>query len=128
MVNFVSIKNEKGLRTLIKRNLNKEYHPGTKPSIDFIHKILEDAYNSDLVYDVSDLRNAVLAFGAGSTNQADYCIKLVNKMKFKSKEESQAVNNDHECIVFFDIEVFPNLFLVNWKYEGEDQPVGYRRQ
>ena len=123
VVNFDSIKNEKGLRTLIKRNLNKEYHPGTKPSIDFIHKILEDAYNSDLVYDVSDLRNAVLAFGAGSTNQADYCIKLVNKMKFKSKEESQAVNNDHECIVFFDIEVFPNLFLVNWKYEGEDQPV-----
>ena len=123
VVNFDSIKNEKGLRTLIKRNMNKEYHPGTKPSIDFIHKILEDAYNSDLVYDVSDMRNAVLSFGASSTNQAEYCIKLVNKMKFRSKEESQAVNNDHECIVFFDIEVFPNLFLVNWKYAGEDQPV-----
>lgn len=46
MVNFEAIKSEKGLRTLIKRNLNKEIHPGTKPSIDFIYKILEDAYSS----------------------------------------------------------------------------------
>ena len=36
MVNFEAIKSEKGLRTLIKRNLNKEIHPGTKSSIDFI--------------------------------------------------------------------------------------------
>ena len=40
LVNFDSIKSEKGLRTLIKRNLNKEIHPGTKPSIDFINKIV----------------------------------------------------------------------------------------
>lgn len=33
MVNFEAIKSEKGLRTLIKRNLNKEIHPGTKPSV-----------------------------------------------------------------------------------------------
>lgn len=59
MVNFEAIKSEKGLRTLIKRNLNKEIHPGTKPSIDFIYKILEDAYSSDLSYDVTDMRNAV---------------------------------------------------------------------
>lgn len=64
MVNFEAIKSEKGLRTLIKRNLNKEIHPGTKPSIDFIYKILEDAYSSDLSYDVTDMRNAVLAFAA----------------------------------------------------------------
>ncbi len=37
-----SIQSEKGLRELIARNLRKEIHPGTKPSIDFIHKILED--------------------------------------------------------------------------------------
>ena len=48
MVNFEAIKSEKGLRTLIKRNLEKEIHPGTKPSIDFIYKILEDAYESGL--------------------------------------------------------------------------------
>lgn len=123
MVNFEAIKSEKGLRTLIKRNLNKEIHPATKPSIDFIYKILEDAYSSDLKYDVTDMRNAVLAFAAGSTHQADYCIKLVSKMQFKSNEASETVKNDDAKLIFYDIEVFPNLFLVNWKVEGEGKPV-----
>ena len=123
MVNFEAIKSEKGLRTLIKRNLNKEIHPGTKPSIDFIYKILEDAYSSDLSYDVTDMRNAVLAFAANSTHQAEYCIKLVNKMQFKSADPSTAGRNEEAKLVFYDIEVFPNLFLVNWKIEGEGKPV-----
>lgn len=123
MVNFEGVKSEKGLRTQIKRNLNKEYHPATKPSIDFIYKILEEAYSSDLKYDVTDMRNAVLAFAASSTHQADYCIKLVNKMQFKSAEQSAGVNNDDAKLVFYDVEVFPNLFLVNWKIEGEGKPV-----
>ena len=124
VVNFDVVKTEKGIRTLIKRNLRKEIHPGTKPSIDFIHKILEDAYNSDLVYDVSDLKPAVLSFAAGSTHQAEYCIKLVKNMQFKSKEvENPDVKVSDDKIIFYDIEVFPNLFLVNWKFEGEDQKV-----
>ena len=123
VVNFDVIKTEKGLRTLIKRNLRKEIHPGTKPSIDFIHKILEDAYNTGLCYDVSDMKAAVLSFAAGSTHQADYCIKLVNKMHFKSKEQSSASQEAEGKIIFYDVEVFPNLFLVNWKFEGEGQKV-----
>lgn len=123
MVNFEVIKSEKGLRTLIKRNLNKEIHPGTKPSIDFIYKILEDAHSSDLKYDVTDMRNAVLAFAAGSTNRADYCIKLVNKMQFKSKDPSAGNKNEDAKLVFYDVEVFPNLFIVNWKIEGKGKPV-----
>ena len=123
LVNFEAVKSEKGLRTLIKRNLIKDIHPGTKPSVDFIYKILEDAYSSGLNYDVSDMKNSVLAFAANSTNQADYCIKLVNKMHFKSEEASVAANNDHAPLIFYDVEVFPNLFLVNWKVEGKDKPV-----
>lgn len=124
VVNFEAIKTEKGIRTLIKKNLKKEIHPGTKPSIDFIYKILDDAYKSDLNYDVSDMKPAVLSFAASSTHQADYCIKLVNKMQFKSKEPSLPVSSRPEDqIVFYDIEIFPNLFLVNWKYDGEDKPV-----
>ena len=96
MVNFEGIKSEKGLRTSIKRNLNKEIHPGTKPSIDFIYKILEDAYNSDLKYDVTDMRNAILAFAASSTHQAEYCIKLVNKMQFKSTDVSEGIKNEEK--------------------------------
>lgn len=123
VINFEGVKSEKGLRTQIKRNLNKEYHPATKPSIDFIYKILEDAYASDLHYDVTDMRNAVLAFAASSTHQADYCIKLVNKMQFKSTDQSSGTKNDDAKLVFYDVEVFPNLFLVNWKIEGEGKPV-----
>lgn len=123
VINFEGVKSEKGLRTQIKRNLNKEYHPATKPSIDFIYKILEDAYASDLHYDVTDMRNAVLAFAASSTHQADYCIKLVNKMQFKSADQSSGTKNDDAKLVFYDVEVFPNLFLVNWKNEGEGKPV-----
>lgn len=124
VVNFEAIKTEKGIRTLIKKNLKKEIHPGTKPSIDFIYKILDDAYKSELKYDVNDMKPAVLSFAASSTHQADYCIKLVNKMQFKSEEPSLPVGSRPEDqIVFYDIEIFPNLFLVNWKYEGEGKPV-----
>ena len=114
MTNEGAIKSERKLRELIERNLRKEIHPGTKPSIDFIHKILEDAYNSGLKYDVTDMRQNILVFAMGSTNQADYCIKMVSKMKFKSEEfsEKKAVMDE---IIFYDIEVYPNLLLVNWK-------------
>ena len=121
--NWDGIKNEKMLRTMIKRNLNKEYHAATKPSVDYIAKLLDDAYNSGIGYDVSDLRNEIFAFAAGSTHQADYCIKLVNKMKFKSEDPSPSVEADKDELVFFDCEVFPNLFLVNWKVAGEGKPV-----
>lgn len=128
VVNFDAIKSEKGLRTIIKRNLNKEIHPGTKPSIDFINKILDDAYASDLKYDVTDMRNAILAFAANSSHQADYCIKLVGKMKFKSEEPTPSVPINvldvrQGDMVFYDVEVFPNLFLINWKVQGKDKTV-----
>lgn len=124
VVEFSVLTNEKALRTLIKKNLNKEYHSATKPSIDFIFKNLEDAYNSGMKYDVSDMHNAVLAFAMQSTNQADYCVKLVSKMHFKSEEASSYIEDyDNSPIVFFDTEIFPNLFLINWKFEGEDKPV-----
>lgn len=123
VINDKVVQSEKGLRLQIKRNLNKEIHPATKPSIDFIHKILTDAYNSGMAYDVTDMRNAVLAFAANSTNQADYCIKLVNKMPFKSADNAPAAKNEEAKLVFYDVEVFPNLFLVNWKIEGEGQTV-----
>ena len=121
VINFEGIKNEKMLRTLLKRNLNKEYG-STKCSIDFIYNNLEDAYNSGLSYDVSDMKNSIFAFAANSTNQADYCLKMVNQMKFKSEEPSENVVNDEAPIVFYDVEVFSNLFIVCWKYQGEGKP------
>lgn len=113
------IKSERGLRQLIKRNLNKEIHPYTKPSICFIRQILDDAYNQGLHYDVSDMFDAVLAFAMSSTNNADFCIKQVKEMKFKSDEPSENTEDTEKPIAFYDIEIFPNLCLVNWKIAGE---------
>ena len=108
---------------MIKRNLNKEYHAATKPSVDYIAKLLDDAYDSGIGYDVSDMKNEIFAFAAGSTNQADYCIKLANKMKFKSEDINPALDSENDELVFYDCEVFLNLFLVNWKIAGEGKPV-----
>ncbi len=123
MVDKTNLTNEKALRTLIKKNLNKEYHSATKPSVDFIHHALLEMYESGKPYDVSDMYNDILAFAAGSTNQAKECIKLVNKMHFKSADAGAPVSNDGDPLIFYDIELFPNLFLVNWKKEGKNQPV-----
>jgi hypothetical protein len=49
---------------------SKEITAGTKPSIDFIKKILDDAYESDMTYDVTDLRSRITVFAANSSNQA----------------------------------------------------------
>lgn len=122
-INKNVIQSEKGLRRMIEKNLKKEIHDSTKPSVDFIYKILEDAYNSGLNYDVSDMENAIYGFAASSTHQAPECLKLVKRMKFKSEESSEPIDDSEAPIVFFDVEVFPNLFLVNWKYQGKDASV-----
>jgi hypothetical protein len=124
-----TIKSEKGLRDLIARNFRKEIHPGTKPSIDFIKKILDDAYASGLTYDVTDLRPKILAFANNSTNQAIACLKIVQRMRFSSEEipgavpDPRAAYEDEQPIVFFDLEVYPNLFVCCWEYEDSDNTV-----
>ena len=124
MVNSAQIRSERGLRRQIERNLRREIHPNTKPSIDMIKHILDEAYESGMKYDVSDMRNAIFGFAASSTNQSDYCMALVPKMKFKSEEPAEPLDDSHDRpIVFFDCEVFPNLLVICWKLQGEDKPV-----
>ena len=124
VINFDGIKNEKCLRSVLKKHLNKEIMGNTKPSIDMIKKCLDEAYDSGVGYDVSDMKNAVFALAASSSNQADTCLKIVNQMKFKSEEVSVTHDeSDTDDLVFYDVEVFPNLFLVNYKFAGEEKPV-----
>ena len=123
VINWDGIKNERMLRKMIAKNLNREYHDSTACSIQYIESLLSDAYAKGIGYDVSDMKNDIFAFAAGSTNQAGNCIKLVNQMKFKSEEPSEAVEAEADELVFYDVEVFPNLFLVNWKVQGEGRPV-----
>ena len=124
VVNFDGIKNEQYLRSVLKKHLNKEIMVNTAPSVQMIKKLLDEAYASGIGYDVSDMKNAIFALAASSSNQADECIKLVAKMEFKSEEASSTSNeSDTDDLVFYDCEVFPNLFLVNYKFAGEGKPV-----
>lgn len=116
------IKSEKGLRDLITRNLRKEIHPGTKPSIDFIAHILDEAYANGMTYDVTDMRSKIVAFANNSSHQPLQCLKVVQKMQFKSNGvSSEPAAPKEERLVFFDVEVYPNLFVVCWMYDGSDQ-------
>lgn len=122
-----TLKTEHGLRKMIVRNLRKEIHPGTKPSIDFINYLLDEAYRSGMVYDVIDMRDDIALFAASSTNQAPICLKTVAGMRFKSELTDEQVDEKfdkiaarEERLVFFDCEVYPNLFVICWKYQGSD--------
>lgn len=124
VINFDGIKNEKYLRSVLKKHLNKEIMGNTAPSIQMIKKLLDEAYASGIGYDVSDMKNAIFALAASSSNQAGECLKLVNQMQFKSEEASNTENaSDSDDLVFYDVEVFPNLFLVCYKFDGEGKPV-----
>ena len=119
-VNWDGVKSEKMLRRMIIKNLMKEYHANTKPSIDYIYDLLQQAYDKGIHYDVSDLEPKVVQFAAMSHHQSTYCLKKCTEMKFKSDDVSPNNDNgfDDDRVIFFDIEVFPNLFLVNWKVRG----------
>lgn len=127
MLQTNTLKSERGLRALILKNLRKEVHAGTKPSIDFIEHLLNQAYTSGMIFDVSDMKPLIIAFANESTNQAGVCFKAVTRMRFKSELSSEEVDKKfteiaerEEKIVFFDCEVYPNLFVICWKYRDGD--------
>ena len=132
MIDTSVLKDEMHLRNLIKKCLRKGNHGATRPEIDLIAKALDDAYKSGMVYDVGDMEHDILVFAMNSTHQSDYCVKKVNEMRFESEdkkieEESlkkeEAGKKDEAPIVFFDVEVFPNLFVLNWKFAGPENKV-----
>lgn len=141
MIDTNQLKDEKHLINAIRKSLRKgDNVGGTKCEIDLINKNLNDAYALGFHYDVSDMQHDILSFAMHSTNNKDYCVKVVNQMKFMSKDveesvEKVVVTNKHDLpITFFDIEIFPpgidsegndnpGLFLICWKEEGEGKPV-----
>lgn len=129
VVNWDGIKNEKMLRTMIRKNLHKEYHPDTTSSVDYIKYLLDQAYDSGIEYDVSDMQNDILLFAMGSTNQSEKCVNTVGQMRFRSEVADVPIPDDvpdaddDAPIVFFDCEVYQNLFVICWKYAGSDTVV-----
>lgn len=131
VINQDVVENERTLRNSIIKALKKEVHPDTTSNMNFIHKLLKDAYSAGVPYDVTDLRPKIQAFANNSTNQALYCIKLMMDMPFASEttveevapEAAELKHGEERPIVFYDVEVFPNLFIICWKFEGSDQVV-----
>ena len=120
MINKQHVKDENHLRSLIAKALRKEVHANTAPNVDFIKKILDEAYESGITYDVTDARNAVTAFAMKSTNQSERCLKLVQQMHFQSEDKMEVQEDGDGRIAFYDVEVFPNLFVICYKFPGED--------
>jgi hypothetical protein len=131
MLDFNTVEDEKHLKNLIKKALNRNVGSGaTKPSIDFIYKILDDAYYSGMKYDVSEMFDDIFNFAMNSTNQAQYCVERVSEMKFESDavdevtdQQLESEKDESKPIVFYDVEVFPNLFVICWKKLGKDNPI-----
>ena len=119
VVDWTGFENEKHLRASVARNLLKKNVPYTKPSIDLIFKDLEQAYNSGMIYDLTNMIPDVQAFALRSSHNSQYCLKKVAQMKFKSDEEAECKDVSNDTLVFFDVEVFPNLFVVVYKPRGK---------
>lgn len=120
MINKKHVQDENHLRALIAKALRKEVHANTAPSVDFIKRILDEAYESGITYDVTDARNAVTSFAMSSTNQSDRCLKMVQQMHFMSEDKAEVAEDGNGRIAFYDVEVFPNLFVICYKFPGED--------
>lgn len=120
--------NEKKMRTVVENNLRKIYHPNTKPSMDFIFDVFKKAKEQGVKYDLRDMRQDILIFAGSSTNQADACLKMANTIEYTSFDDDTVRQLEagteiipNEDLYFYDIEVFPNLFVVVYKRYGEDK-------
>lgn len=123
----VMIWTENKMRKVVENNLKKKYHPNTKPSIDFIVNVFEEAQKQGIKYDLRDMRQDILIFAMRSSNQKDNCLKAISDIVYTTMDEDtqheiqslpQKVYKKEE-LYFFDIEVWSNYFLVIYKKYGE---------
>jgi hypothetical protein len=125
VLNEDAILSERQIRNHILSAMRKEIHPGTKSNIDFIAHILNEAYEKGTDYDVTDMKAGIIKFALGSTNQSERALDTVTRMKFASENASEAVSQsvpqeDPDAkLVFWDCEVYPNLFGIVYKKEGD---------
>ncbi len=119
---------ENTIRQAILKNLRKEVHSATKPSIDFINHILDEAYESGIRYNVEDMKPDILKFAETSTNQSRACIAIALKMKYKSdhderddvklEKDDMTTEERLKDLYHLDIEVYKNIWFVVMKQHG----------
>jgi hypothetical protein len=116
-----TMQTEKGLRELVLKGLRKQVHPGTKSNMDFIKHVTDEAYDSGIVYDISDMWDDIISFAMGSTNQKSASIELAMSLHLQSEEEIEPAKDNTEApIAWFDLEVYPNLLAIGWMYDDSD--------
>lgn len=114
---------ELGLRKQILKGLRREVWPNTKPSMDFIKQVLDDAVAQGLVFDVSDMFDEILEFAMGSRNSSSACMAIALHLPLKSEEDVEATPIEHaedKEIAYFDCEVYSNLFTLGYVTEDSD--------
>ena len=137
VVNLDAVNLEKALETTIKKCLMREVHADTTSNVDFIKKILDDAYATGKPYSIDPkLRQKVIIFANNSTHQSEKCIRTVGQMKWESENYAGSTAGEDpgednmqyyktalsavDPIIFFDWEVFPNFCCMCWKVRGQD--------
>lgn len=125
MVDFDGLKSEKAIRSFIKNCILKKHWGSTAPEMQFMRKVLNDAYEKGVVYDVSDMQPRIMAFAGKSTHQSMECLKIARNLPYVSKPmlvctiELKETEAEDTAIFFFDVEVLPNLFVLVYKQEGD---------
>ena len=130
-----AISTEEEIRTLIKKALRMEIHDHTKPNMDFIAHILDEAVANDVLYNISDLETAITTFATASTNQSDTCIRIAMDLPYKNPQTDPTVFDpdefpkapsghvDPQDFMFYDTEVYRNVFMLSYyKRSTMDEP------
>lgn len=124
VINKDVLRTQESLQEQLIRALKKDHPPhSTKCEMDFVKYLLDDAYAQGVSYDFTPMADAFYSFACKSTHQSALCQEIFSQIKWKSEEPSPPVPADIDKIVFFDIEIFPNLFVVCWKFAGKGEPV-----
>ena len=108
-------------------------HEHTAPTISWISENIWKAHDAGVKYDIHDLKHAIFMRALKSNNQKPQCLKIVSKIPWSTlrdddgKTEMELTSHTRiipkEELVFFDIEVYPNLFIVVWKKWHDDEYV-----
>ena len=126
VISATTMASELGLRKQILKGLNKEVWPNTKPSMQFIKQVLDDAVKQGLEFDVTDMWDDILQFAMSSNNSKQACLTIAMSLPLKSEfdiESAPIERPSERPIAVFDLEVYPNLFAFGYKVVGKGETV-----
>lgn len=129
VIDIKKVKDDKHLHNLIINQFRKKTagETSTNEACNFIyHLVEEEAYRDGISYDIRDLEKDIRVFANNSSNHATECTKKMAKMHFCSDDmlgDCSGIgekDDNNKPIAIFDVEVFPNVFIVCWKLLGDN--------